>query len=437
MPRPEPTPLRAPAPFGLQGLDQFRAHPYFWGSLACHAIIAIGLLIADRVGVAGSAQVAPAPYRSPAVVRAEEDDLRRRVQVLERIKDGLQKADTAARPARDRNDDAGQTSQETDAKDAAALERKLRQLADEISQATLKEKAKELARVLKIPEPQALENLKKEMEAVATQPLDKLQQRAQDALAFHQRRLDKERNGTTLGRAPENQFSEVANWNRDRNAGTGAGSNISGDGRGGVLGTYVDGRNYGELVQPPPLDRARMQGGAGRIIGAQGRYADRIYVDSWYLIGPFPGHRGQSLADVYPPEHLIDLDAVYAGEGRRTLRWKYHQFARYPLIPPNAEEGAVYYGYTEIMMDEDRDVWLSMGADDDAKVWLDGEVLWTSGGNDKPWFHTHFKNLVTHIAELNLTEASRRVHLKKGRHTLLFKLYNGSGATFFSLVMAP
>lgn len=80
---------------------------------------------------------------------------------------------------------------------------------------------------------------------------------------------------------------------------------------------------------------------------------------------------------------------------------------------------------------------MSFGADDDAKVWINDEPAWVSSNANKPWYFTHFKFLTREIADFNLTEATRRVHLRKGRNRILFKLYNSSGATFFSLVIAP
>jgi hypothetical protein len=94
-------------------------------------------------------------------------------------------------------------------------------------------------------------------------------------------------------------------------------------------------------------------------------------------------------------------------------------------------------GYAELKMEAARDVWMSFGADDDAKVWLNDQMIWQSGNGDKPWYHQHFKYLSTNIAELNLTEKTQRVALKKGTNKILFKLYNGTSATFFSLVIAP
>ena len=41
------------------------------------------------------------------------------------------------------------------------------------------------------------------------------------------------------------------------------------------------------------------------------------------------------------------------------------------------------------------------------------------------------------MGSLALTEGQRRVHLTAGVHRLLFKLYNDTDRTFFSVVLAP
>ena len=203
------------------------------------------------------------------------------------------------------------------------------------------------------------------------------------------------------------------------------------------MGDIVDRRAYGPLIEPPVIDSASLRLGSGRIVGATGTLSNRLYVDNWYLIGPFAGIGEASLSISHPPERAIDLDAVYAGKQGRPLRWAYQRFAAYPLIPPSPEGGSLYYGYTEIRLDQARSVWMSFGADDDAKVWINDEPAWVSSNANKPWYFTHFKFRTREIADFNLTEATRRVHLRKGRNRILFKLYNSSGATFFSLVIAP
>jgi hypothetical protein len=406
----------------------WRAHPYWWASAGVHLLLLVALLAVDRAGLLGDGKAVERPM-TPAAMRAADNDLQRRVQTMERIKRELSANAASGERGGDGNNAA---KEETAGQKAESPEQKLRRLAEEIDQATLPQRAKELARILSMPEERALEQLKAERVAKAAQSLDQLQQSAQNELIQQRRREEREARGTalSLGSASEASGSPAgpSDPRRDRNMG-GPGEMTA--------GSTVDMRDYGEMLQPPVIDAKKMTAGTGHIVGAKGVYANRFYIDRWYLIGPFPGSGSLSMDEVFPPEKLVDLDAIHTGAGGRALRWIYHRFPRYPLIPPDSEDSAVYYGYTELKMEEARTVWMSFGADDDAKVWLNGEVIWQSGNGDKPWYHQHFKNLSTNIAELNLTEKTQRVALKKGANKILFKLYNGTSATFFSMVIAP
>ena len=197
-------------------------------------------------------------------------------------------------------------------------------------------------------------------------------------------------------------------------------------------------RRYDAALKPLPLDLAHLRLGWGNVIGAGGAFANRVFVDHWYVIGPFPASDPSSMRKAYPPELLVDLDAVYLGKSKRVLRWQYLGSTPYPLIPPNAAEQAMYYGYTELRSDQERDVWMGFGADDDAKAWVNEKLVWTSGNEAKRWYtQGGVMSLQQDIQNANLIEVRRRVHLKKGRNTVLFKLYNNPLDVFFSLVLEP
>jgi len=174
------------------------------------------------------------------------------------------------------------------------------------------------------------------------------------------------------------------------------------------------------------------------LIGSGGAFANRVFIDQWYVIGPFHASDPASMRKAYPPEMLVDLDAVYLGKDRRVLRWQYVSSTAYPLIPPIEAEQAMYYGYTELSSDQARNVWMAFGADDDAKAWVNDKLVWTSGNQAKRWYtRGGVKSLQADIQAANLIEERRRVHLRKGRNTILFKLYNNPLDVFFSLVLEP
>lgn len=190
-------------------------------------------------------------------------------------------------------------------------------------------------------------------------------------------------------------------------------------------------------LQPSQVDPATLRTGAGRVIGPGGAFATRVYLDSWYVIGPFPAEGPAPIDTVHPPEEDVDLDGVYRGRDGRTVTWHYASRGFYPFIPPNREERAVYYAYTELRLDKARDVWLDIAADDDSKLWLDGRQIWTGSPGDKPWFRPPYYLPDEQVASLALAEGHRRVHLARGTHRLLVKLFNDRDRAFFSVVLAP
>ncbi|MGJ7914955.1 hypothetical protein ACI48D_05670, partial [Massilia sp. LXY-6] len=189
---------------------------------------------------------------------------------------------------------------------------------------------------------------------------------------------------------------------------------------------------------PPPVDANAVRAGAGRKLGPGGPFANRIFLDTWYVIGPFTGHGRGSVDAVYPPERGVDLDAVYYGKNDAPVRWNWQQEPSYPFVPQPRAENAVYYAYTEVAVERDMDMWMSIGADDDSKLWFNDRLVWISGADDdKPWYRAPFYSLHTELAGRNLTEGQRKLHFHKGRNTILFKLYNGMNLMFFSVVLTP
>lgn len=191
---------------------------------------------------------------------------------------------------------------------------------------------------------------------------------------------------------------------------------------------------HGRFSSIPPVD-APVRAGFGRSVGAGGAYANRLYIDTWYVVGPFEAIGEHPLEHSELPEVSIDLDGTYAGKEGRTLTWQYVQASEYPMFLPDPAESAIYYGYTELKVDREMDVWAWIGADDDAKVWVDDQLVWKGGAPVKPWFLQDARSMKREIADYNLSEGKVRLRLAAGRHRVLFKLYNGAQVMFFSLVL--
>ena len=157
-----------------------------------------------------------------------------------------------------------------------------------------------------------------------------------------------------------------------------------------------------------------------------------MYLESWWIIGPFPNPDRVNITRKFPPESVIDLDAAYEGAGG-LVKWQFSQ-ARTPfpsgrpnrhrseVIPPNRREFAIWYGYTILRADRECDVWLAAGSDDRSDVWVNGMKVWASGNNRKVW---------------TIDEGFRRIHLQKGANSVLVRLENGPGPTSFSVCVSP
>ncbi len=147
-----------------------------------------------------------------------------------------------------------------------------------------------------------------------------------------------------------------------------------------------------------------------------------LYLDTWYVIGPWENHGTINYQNVHPPETVIDFDAEY-GEGKQgqVLRWQYIQSNSIRVIPPRDSRDATYYAYTELFFDEDMDMLLAIASDDATKVWINNQVVWQENG----------------LSQWYIGEGIRRVFLKKGTNTILVRLENGPGETMFSVVVCP
>lgn len=167
----------------------------------------------------------------------------------------------------------------------------------------------------------------------------------------------------------------------------------------------------------------------------------RLLLDHWYIIGPFAGNKDRNFANnpVYPPERAVLLDAVYPGKNGQLLSWQYTGGARYPVAPQRLSEDAVYYAYTEVRLDAERDLRIWAGADDHLRLWVNDELAYGGDGSSKRWFFSsvHGPAQSRLIEDWNMNEATRVVRFHKGVNRILVKLSNGPAYVFFSVVLTP
>ena len=470
-----------------------RRYGFVLVSLAVHALSIVLLYYF------GAYQVEMAQQREQASVGARltrQSSIEKRVLDMEKIKDLMDQS----LPGAPSTDGAGKVDEPDFSatslpKPPEQLLAQARELAAAIARTEKDLKAAELARIENIPKEQALERLEPPPAGSAVAPpvapppqpppgaappdgaaaeklaseIQQLETRARAALAQRKQELERQRNGVPVnnGRAASPQAMAGRGEPGMPLGGIGAG-NEKGDEHGGVspgtddnaivqrMAAFINreaalptgaARNYGRGGEPifnpgtgaiPPVDARTMIKGAGRMLGMGGEFANRVYVNSWYLIGPFEGKHGSGLFsnNRYPPERGVILDAVYVGKGNRPVKWRYVNAASYPLVPPEPDEDAVYYGYTEVMMDRDQELTMWIGADDDGQIWLNDVQVWAGGNINKMSFWPALYDVPnTHARDYNMTEGKRTVRFRKGRNKIFFKMANGPTRLFFSLVL--
>jgi hypothetical protein len=484
---------------GSSVVELWRRRPWLIASLAAHGVLAACLVTAGPVHVAVKRDERVRAQVAQSLQHTAQREMRRELRTMEEIRDAL---------AESVGEGKGDGKGGKDAAKAGDPAARARELARQIEQVQQKIRATEMARLLRIPEAEALKRVRVE-EAAKPKPappknalpeaqVAQLAQQAKAALTQRRAQLLAQQQGVAIkqdGGKPQLAGAHVADAHvgspQGGKAGQGPGGGkqpgqggpgqgngrMSGQGgRGGRAGgsgsvqnsasrgsavealatglalaapgaitgssidmssnAFSDNRSFGAYLQPPPVDAVSMRAGRGRTIGAGGSYANRIFLDTWYVIGPFEGAGHDSQNAIYPPERGVDLDAVYFGKNDSPVRWTFQQDARYPSIPLPRAENAVYYAYTEVEVDRDMDLWVWIGGDDDTKMWFNDRLVWLSGENvDKPWYRQAF-NTLDEMHTLNLTEGQRRLHFNKGRNTILLKLYNGVDLMFYSVVLS-
>ncbi|MDB5792116.1 MAG: hypothetical protein JWQ80_2140 [Massilia sp.] len=426
---------------------------------------------------------------------AEEADIRRRVEEIGKIKSLLAKSRQETASANTAG--AGGAKPASPATPRQMLEQ-ARQLSAEIERMERRTQVRELALLLKVPEEQAMRllpaparkpHIPAPRKAIGTrQALAELrehQQLARAALLKREQQLQRELGGTRV--RPKNARADLrgggvptdlagmgdGGTGKAGQGGKGGKGGTGGAGKGGLPGEdvpnaahieirgYIEqagmnqggvprggawdlstprhqlGRGYGAAVALPAVDAGAAHKISAHAIGKGAPYADRIYLNRWHIIGPFPGRGPRSSIDLaYPPEMMVDLDARYAGVKGSTLAWEYRTSPGYPTVPAVRAQDAIYYAYTEVVVDEDVDLVLAIGSDDDTKLWLNDRLVWLSGDAYKPWYRSPgYVGMPQEIADWNLSEGTRKLRFRKGRNSVLLKLYNGASLAFFSVVI--
>jgi hypothetical protein len=154
-----------------------------------------------------------------------------------------------------------------------------------------------------------------------------------------------------------------------------------------------------------------------------------VYINSWYVIGPFPNPDRINLRRKFAPESVVDLEATYIGKNNKPVKWEFEQAMssvsrldhRAPVIPQTSEEYGIWYAYAEVFVDKECDLWLAVGSDDRSDIWLNGLHVWGSSNELKVW---------------RINEGFRKVRFKEGRNKVLARVENGWHAIAWSVCIA-
>jgi hypothetical protein len=206
----------------------------------------------------------------------------------------------------------------------------------------------------------------------------------------------------------------------ERYEAVGAGNQVWGWSAGGPI--WANDKSFPREKLPDLDKRLPLRGRKVTVKGPS--TADWLFVDSWWILGPLqsqnPADRERNLDMKFPPEAAVDLDTSYAASDGKALSWWYCRAAALPVVPPQPRDASIYYAWTEIHSDAEREVTMLMGADDYGKLWLNGKHVWSSGKTPHPW-----------IPDRGVL----KVKLNQGVNRLLFKLENAWGRTGFSVVV--
>ena len=140
------------------------------------------------------------------------------------------------------------------------------------------------------------------------------------------------------------------------------------------------------------------------------------FIRSWKVIGSFD--YGKGLENIYPPENEIKFDKNYKGKGG-LVKWETENIStsgylnlisimskRNPEISPRAE--GIAYAYAEVISPDEREVKLTLGSNDGAKMWLNNNVVYNK-----------------HVARNAVADQEiLSVNFKKGTNKILVKVEN-------------
>lgn len=178
---------------------------------------------------------------------------------------------------------------------------------------------------------------------------------------------------------------------------------------------------------PPEIIKAKAL--PGRRFRSESLRQGWLFIDTWYIIGPWENNGALDYDVTHPPEIAIDLDANYSDgklvAGSRTkrhpLRWQFVQSDIMRITPPNEKARSTYYAYTEVYFDEPAKMLVAIATDDAARMWVNNQLVWQDEG----------------LSGWNLNEGFRVIEFQKGFNKFLVRIENSPVLCEFSVLLCP
>jgi len=188
---------------------------------------------------------------------------------------------------------------------------------------------------------------------------------------------------------------------------------------------------YSNMPKALSIDQGKIIRSAmpGRRFTAESLRKGWLYLDTWYVIGPWENNSTVDYTVKHPPEFAIDFDARYfdgkfadkPGHPYETLEWEFYQSDQVRCQPPAVYGASTYYAYTDVWFEEARDMLIAVASDDASSVWLNGQIVWQDTGQSS-W---------------QLGEGYRKVHFNQGFNDVLVRIENGPTHCVWSVVLCP
>lgn len=178
-----------------------------------------------------------------------------------------------------------------------------------------------------------------------------------------------------------------------------------------------------------PVEMIKAKALPGRRFRKDSKRQGWLFLDTWYVIGPWENNGKLNYENAHPPEIAVDLDAEYFdgkiiepnGTKRHPLKWRFVQSDIMRITPPNEQKRSTYFAFTEVYFEEPARMLVAIATDDAARMWVNDKLVWEDQGQSA-W---------------NLDEGFRVIDFKQGFNKILARIENSPTLCEFSVLLCP